>query len=248
MSSKILNLSITRKLRSAIEESGLTPYAIAKTSNLDLASISRFVNIERGLTLDSASKIAKTLMLRLEPDPVRRRRSLDVQLRAAIENDGRKISKIAKASGVDEAAIRRFISRERGLSLESASKIANALGLVLVKGSGSILGSAVKSQGKGRPSRPQVVDLAGETPDDPAPWKTPPKVRGHAKPLLTRKQHRVLSVLVEAGSIGLTGAELRTRSGVPGWRRMLTDLRNSDYQWAAVIHFPGKGCEKYHVF
>jgi transcriptional regulator with XRE-family HTH domain len=58
---------------------------------------------------------------------------LSREIRQAIADDGRTPYALAKAAGVDEAAIRRFLTRERSLSLESADRLASALGLTLVR-------------------------------------------------------------------------------------------------------------------
>ena len=67
---------------------------------------------------------------------------LTAEIRSAIADSGHGPYALAKLSGVDEAAIRRFVSRERSLSLESADRIASALGLQLVR----------KARAKTRPS------------------------------------------------------------------------------------------------
>lgn len=61
--------------------------------------------------------------------------TIDTALREAIiaaGKSGRTSYQLAQASGVSASAIGRFLSGERGLSLESAAKIAESLGLVLV--------------------------------------------------------------------------------------------------------------------
>lgn len=68
------------------------------------------------------------------------------EIRSAIADDGRTTYALAKDSGVDEASIRRFVSRERSLSLESADRLACALGLALVrKGRGRKVASVKES-------------------------------------------------------------------------------------------------------
>jgi plasmid maintenance system antidote protein VapI len=54
-------------IRRAIEVSGLTPYRIATDADVDRAIMTRFVNRERGLTLDTASRICDVLGLELRP-------------------------------------------------------------------------------------------------------------------------------------------------------------------------------------
>jgi transcriptional regulator with XRE-family HTH domain len=53
------------------------------------------------------------------------------QLREAIEDSGFTVYHIAKAAGVKHAVVARFLSGERDVRLETASKIADALGLEL---------------------------------------------------------------------------------------------------------------------
>ena len=55
------------QLRQAIKESGLTPYRIATDAGVDRAIMTRFVNGDRGLTLDTASRITEYLSLELRP-------------------------------------------------------------------------------------------------------------------------------------------------------------------------------------
>ena len=55
------------------------------------------------------------------------------EIRSAITDDGRTNYALAMDAGVDESALRRFQSRERSLSLETADKLAVALGLQLVR-------------------------------------------------------------------------------------------------------------------
>ena len=60
-------MDLAGQLRKAIKESGLTPYRIATDANVDRAIMTRFVNGDRGLTLDTASRIAEFLGLELRP-------------------------------------------------------------------------------------------------------------------------------------------------------------------------------------
>ena len=54
-------------LRRAIADSGLTPYAIAKQAEIRPEVVTRFVNGERDLYLETAGKIAAVLGLALRP-------------------------------------------------------------------------------------------------------------------------------------------------------------------------------------
>lgn len=59
--------TISEQLKSAISEYGDTPYALAKASGVSQAALSRFINGERGLTLDSVEKLCEVLGLELQP-------------------------------------------------------------------------------------------------------------------------------------------------------------------------------------
>lgn len=65
-----------------------------------------------------------------------KRISLDLteQLRQAIAVSGMSLRDVSSASGVDYAILYRFAHRQRGMTLESASRVAKCLGLVLRKG------------------------------------------------------------------------------------------------------------------
>lgn len=54
---------MTDALREAIEKSGLTPYAISQASGVSQAILSRWLTGKRGITLDTADKIAAALGL-----------------------------------------------------------------------------------------------------------------------------------------------------------------------------------------
>ena len=58
---------------------------------------------------------------------------IDEQLRAAIADDARTPYGLARDSGVDEAAIRRFLACQRDITLGSAARLAAALSLSLVR-------------------------------------------------------------------------------------------------------------------
>jgi len=59
--------------------------------------------------------------------------SLVHEIRSAIDDSGLSHYHLAKDSRVDEASVRRFLSRERSLSLDSAGRIFGALGLKVVR-------------------------------------------------------------------------------------------------------------------
>ncbi len=53
------------------------------------------------------------------------------QLRRAIKKDGRSLYAIAKQSGLTVSALQRFVAKEHGMTLLSAEKLVDALGLRL---------------------------------------------------------------------------------------------------------------------
>ena len=64
---------LAREIRKAIRESGLTPYRVATDADVDRSIMTRFVNGERGLTLDTASRICDVLGLELRPTRPKRK-------------------------------------------------------------------------------------------------------------------------------------------------------------------------------
>lgn len=58
---KKLQPGILEPLKTAIAESGLTPYRIAKDAGLAPIVMTRFINGERGISLETADKIAVAL-------------------------------------------------------------------------------------------------------------------------------------------------------------------------------------------
>jgi plasmid maintenance system antidote protein VapI len=65
---------------------------------------------------------------KIKPKP-----TLAEDLKAAIAASGMNDNQLAKAAGISPIAIGRFVRGERGLTLESAGKIAAVLGLRLTK-------------------------------------------------------------------------------------------------------------------
>jgi Helix-turn-helix len=61
------NAPLTRQLQAAIASTGQSLYAIAHASGVAAPVLQRFVNGERGITLDTASKLADYLGLTLAP-------------------------------------------------------------------------------------------------------------------------------------------------------------------------------------
>lgn len=72
--------------------------------------------------------------------------ALVAELRSAIADSGATPYAVAKAAGVDEAAVRKFLTRSRSLGIDSAGRIAEALGLRLVRPS--------RPRKIGRPDKP----------------------------------------------------------------------------------------------
>ncbi len=67
-----------------------------------------------------------------------------------------------------------------------------------------------------------------------------PIVRGKEKPVLTDREFNVIAALIAAGQRGLNKDKLDEKSGHSEARKVLRELRNSDPDWASVIHMPGK--------
>lgn len=59
---------VSKGLREAISERGLTAYAAAKRAGVSVDAIQRFLKDERGLTLATVDKLADALGLALCPD------------------------------------------------------------------------------------------------------------------------------------------------------------------------------------
>ncbi len=58
---------ISEQLREVIRADGRSLAAIAQESGIDRAALSRFVNGRRGITIDSAAKLARYFRLELRP-------------------------------------------------------------------------------------------------------------------------------------------------------------------------------------
>jgi DNA transposition AAA+ family ATPase len=61
-------MTFTDELRKAIEESGLTRYAIWQATGIDQGSLCKFMQGERGLGMDSIDKLADLLGLHIVAD------------------------------------------------------------------------------------------------------------------------------------------------------------------------------------
>lgn len=60
-----------------------------------------------------------------------KRKTMSDRLREAIKNSGKTVYRISQESGVSHPVIFRFLSGERDIRLETAEKLAVALGLEL---------------------------------------------------------------------------------------------------------------------
>jgi transcriptional regulator with XRE-family HTH domain len=60
-----MSKSLTDQIRDAVRESKLSRYRICQETGIDKASMSKFVNGERGLSLASLDKLAALLELRV---------------------------------------------------------------------------------------------------------------------------------------------------------------------------------------
>ncbi|MBX3408130.1 MAG: helix-turn-helix transcriptional regulator [Phycisphaeraceae bacterium] len=60
---------LTDTIRRAVESSGQTRYRIAKESGVSAGQLSRLVNSERGMTVDTLERLADHLGLRIEVVP-----------------------------------------------------------------------------------------------------------------------------------------------------------------------------------
>jgi transcriptional regulator with XRE-family HTH domain len=73
--------------------------------------------------------------------------TLSYQLREVIDARGLSAYAVGRDAGVDAAVVSRFLREERGITLETADKIALALGLRLVE-------TAARPKGRGRKAVP----------------------------------------------------------------------------------------------
>jgi hypothetical protein len=74
-----------------------------------------------------------------------------------------------------------------------------------------------------------------------------PSVCGEEKDRLTLAQYEVVQALLAAGERGLSKDELDRKSKRGDARKVLKRLAESDPDWKAVIHFPGKPGRGYRI-
>ncbi len=60
-------LTIVKQLKDAIAKSGQSRYALSCASGVEQSALSRFMSGERGLSLESAARLADVLGLELRP-------------------------------------------------------------------------------------------------------------------------------------------------------------------------------------
>ncbi len=77
--------------------------------------------------------MAKAKATQKKETPAASKHSLSNQLRAVIESRGVTAYALGRDSGVDATVISRFLSQERDIRMETADKLAAALGLRLVE-------------------------------------------------------------------------------------------------------------------
>ncbi|HEY1375536.1 MAG TPA: helix-turn-helix transcriptional regulator [Gemmataceae bacterium] len=65
------------------------------------------------------------------------RQTLAEALREAVRDSGRPVGAVARAAGVPQPVLSRFMAGTRGLSLETADRLAGYFGLTLVRLDGS---------------------------------------------------------------------------------------------------------------
>jgi transcriptional regulator with XRE-family HTH domain len=107
--------------------------------------------------------------------------SLSNQLRDVIDSRGLTAYALGKDAGVDPGVIQRFLNRERGLTMATADRLAEALGLRLVE---------VAARGRGRPRR-NSGDKKAPGPDSSGKTRqrrTPRPALPTGRP--TREEHR----------------------------------------------------------
>ena len=69
----------------------------------------------------------------METDMKKRSAYLEDQIRAAFDESGMTVYRLAKDSGVPQPVVSRFINGKRGITLATASKLVAVLGLELIQ-------------------------------------------------------------------------------------------------------------------
>ncbi len=126
--------TLTEALRAAIERSETSHYQIAKRAGIHPVSLYKFTK-GHTLRLDKANALAHFLglyLVTMPPSPPwKSSLTLSDALRAAIEQSGISRYRIARDTGLEQAALCRFVSNKRFLRLDNADKLAEYFGLRL---------------------------------------------------------------------------------------------------------------------
>jgi len=77
-----------------------------------------------------------------------RPKTLTEQLRRLVLNCGKSRYQIAKETGIDESALSRFVSGERGVSMTVLDKLGECLGLAIVQAKTPKRGKVRKPKGR----------------------------------------------------------------------------------------------------
>ena len=73
MSKKRKQVDLAKQIKAAYSKSGMTRFMLAKRSGASYAIVHRFISDDRGITIDTASKLCETLGLELGPVTAKRR-------------------------------------------------------------------------------------------------------------------------------------------------------------------------------
>lgn len=73
MSKKRKQVDLAKQINVAFSKSGLTRFMLAKRAGVSYAIVHRFISDDRGITLDTASKLCETLGLELGAVEAKRR-------------------------------------------------------------------------------------------------------------------------------------------------------------------------------
>jgi transcriptional regulator with XRE-family HTH domain len=174
-------------VRSAIEECGLNNWELARASGLDVSTISRFRQGERGSnsllgTVDKLIGVVGLAVVREAKAPWRVPKRphptlapplpFAVPLRSAIEESGHSNFELTKRSGLGNTTIRRFRRGEINLTYITAMKLANAVGfdpgpISAPPGSASIKDISIDQEATFSQASPSAPN---DHPREPGPW------------------------------------------------------------------------------
>ena len=119
----------------------------------ELAELMKSIPAERRA---DAFTVAESPLKIFDPHGIKSQQTISQTRRQAIESSGRIVHEIGQASGVNHAVILRFLSGERSQRLDTADKLAEALGVstAIAKQTkhGNAQNSAPSAQGKSIPS------------------------------------------------------------------------------------------------